>query len=68
MNEFLKHVSMMRTYLTHLANTRDYIKKSIERERERVATRYNREVRKARHNVKDMIMLHQKNTEKLKSR
>ena len=46
MNKFLKHVNIIRIYLTYLVNIRNYIKKLIKRKKERVITKYNKEVRK----------------------
>ena len=46
MNELLKHVNIMRIYLTHFINIRNYIKKLIKRKKERVITKYNKEIKK----------------------
>jgi hypothetical protein len=62
------HCNHVRTYLTYRAKTHDAMTEITRRQRKNEAARYNREIIRIIHHVEDLIMLFQKNVNKLEFR
>ena len=63
-----RHSTLVQTYLRHRAELHDYVSQKTKQHKLDEATRYNRGITKADHQIGHLVMLYQKNTGKLQPR
>ena len=68
MEDNVQHTLEVKQYLRYRADLHDTIRQRSNEQKEQEAIRYNKGVKQATHHVGDLVMLHQKNTNKLEPR
>lgn len=68
LNNSIIHIKFVRIYFVHRAEIHDVVYHRVREQQKKMIIKYNKKIRKHVHHQNDLIMLHQKNQKKLKSR